>query len=178
MKKIVLTAALAAFAIGANAQNANDQANVNINVTLVEVIEISPSNQNAVAFGTFNTIAEYENGKDLLEFPEVLPVGPGTFEFVIAASCAYDVNVLAPAFFTGGAGDMPISDLKLRTVSLPSGSTGGYPAFTSVTPGMDLFEHPTGHFYSGFGMDLRLEPGYGHQGGDYSATITLDATTL
>lgn len=186
MKKIVLAAAaIAAFAFGANAQTTSS-VQINTRAVLVEVIELSPAIQWANPAGnTFNTIAEYDNGMDLLEFPVVAP-GPapaGEFEFTLASSVGYTVVATSPEEFscTCGSQTYPLmaSALSFTVVTAPSGATDVASGAALVwDAGTTLFNHPTGHTYTNWAMDIFLDPGYGHQGGVYTLPVTVTATTL
>src|SRR5690606_29272747 len=136
MKKIVLSAAVALFAM--NAQAATDEVAVNVNITLVEVIDIYPETQGA-ATGNFNTLLEYQFGQALDESPETIPVlGSGEFEFYVGASTGYQVDLTCPTNFNCESGDctglgslpIPASDLSIQVVSPPAGSTNQAAAYT------------------------------------------------
>lgn len=194
MKKIVLTAAVAIAAFAAKAQT-TAVSTLNTSAILNEVIVLTPSSQNGapgtnlpfVGFisNTFNTIAEYDNGLDLVENPQVLPgPGAGEFEFTIASSVGYNVVATSPVNFTwsgGGSQTYPMaaSALKLTVVGAPSGATSVLPANTALnSAGTTLFAHPMGHTTANWGMNVHLTPGYGHQGGTYTLPVTITATTI
>jgi len=189
MKKIVLTAAVAIVALAAKAQT-TAVSTLNTSATLVETIVLTPNSQSGNPGGfinnTFNTIAEYDNGLDLLENPNVAP-GPGPsgeFEFTIASSVGYNVVATSPANFTWNGGPtqtypMAASALKLTVVGAPSGATSVLPANTALNnAGTTLFAHPMGHTTANWGLNVHLTPGYGHQGGIYTLPVTITATTI
>ncbi len=193
MKKIVLTAAVAIAAFAAKAQT-TAVSTLNTSAILNEVIVLTPTSQNGAPgnntfFGfisnTFNTIAEYDNGLDLVENPQVAPgPGAGEFEFTIASSVGYNVVATSPVNFTwsgGGSQTYPMaaSALKLTVVGAPSGATSVLPANTALnSAGTTLFAHPMGHTTANWGMNVHLTSGYGHQGGTYTLPVTITATTI
>lgn len=186
MKKIVLAAAaIAAFTFGAKAQTTATSV-LATSAVLVEVIELTPAiNFANPGWNTFNTIAEYDSGLDLLEFPAVAP-GPapaGEFEFTLASSVGYTVVATSPEEFSCSCNPqtypLMASSLSFTVVTAPAGATDVASGAALVwDAGTTLFNHPTGHTYANWAMDVFLDPGYGHQGGVYTLPVTITATTL
>lgn len=185
MKKIVLTAAVAVLAFGAKAQT-TATSTLATSAILIEVIELTPAIQFAnPGFNTFNTIAEYDNGLDLLEFPAVAP-GPapaGEFEFTLASSVGYTVVATSPEDFSCSCNPqtypLKASSMEFTVVTAPGGATDiANNAPLVWDAGTTLFNHPMGHTYTNWAMDVFLNPGYGHQGGVYTLPVTITATTL
>ena len=184
MKKVLLTAAVAMFAMSANAQNetqrTSDAHNILVNLAVTDMIDLDPEAQ--TGNGALNSWAAYNNG---ITFDEGTTPG---FEFTISASREYRMDISATNFNADNDGDFfPASILNwvVSTAPTPHPSTvaegiDGHwatPFPLSTTP--QKFLRKQGGHLMGFECMLTANPQYQYNvdgGQTYTSNITITAT--
>ena len=184
MKKVLLTAAVAMFAMSANAQNetqrTSDAHNILVNLAVTDMIDLDPEAQ--TGNGALNSWAAYNNGIVLDE-----GTTPG-FEFTISASREYKMDISATNFGADNDGDFfPASILSWQVTTAPTAhsstvSEGGdfhWVTPTALSTSSQTFLRKQGGHLMGFECMLYANPQYQYNvdgGTTYTSNITITAT--
>jgi hypothetical protein len=165
MKKIIITAALAIAAFGANAQSSASQTGT-LSVTVNDYITMVPSGSFGTLSATFNTPAEQVAGVSL---------GSGTVTIVASRAWKFDYSV---SNFTGGtpgpgvAGTVPSSIVSVTSSNPSSGSVWVLGTTLASPTAQTLAAEAGGTTGSSFTLSGWLTPGLGNQmSGTYTASV-------
>jgi hypothetical protein len=208
MKKVIFAAIAVCGFVASNAQNnlpvilppapaktalQSDLSQIGVRLILDNVICMTPGRTEGTA--QFRSVHDFKEGQQVSEDGVILAGSRGLFDFKVSSNRNYNVTVQPQSqYFTGSGGsgataassNMPVSVLSWKLAHNETGGSGA-PGATSWTPfgwganGATVSPVINGGlrgYEKEFSLDMKANPGFNYNGGNYDVNILVTATQL